>query len=524
VTTSVDRTGHHEIRITEETGWARRALWSRTVRYLAGLGVGIRYGVHDGNIINLARAVVERILYVPTAGGLKRAPQPKAEVFSMRLRSLRNRLFKVLRPTPVVTLGDYPDLYTGRKKEIYKRAVESLTHKAINFTDAYVSTFVKAEKVNLSKKADPIPRPVQPRSPRYNASVGIYLKKFEKELLRGFWKLCGYNVILKGMNAGEVGEQMKENWDAFSDPVAVGLDASKFDQHVSEQALKYEHSIYNGVFRSKELRSLLKMQLRNHGIGRVGLQKLVYDTVGCRMSGDLNTGMGNCLIMCSIVIAFCEHVGLKFRLANNGDDCVLFLEKADLHLLAGVDAWFLDFGFSLTQEEPVSVLEKVVFCQAQPVRTSTGWRMVRDPRVAMSKDCVSLLGWDTEEDFKAWAYAIGSCGNQLTIGVPVWNAWYSQLLNYGKKRQGAVDAVYDSGLGYMSKGVTGGEIDDLCRYSFYLAFDIEPDLQEALEQDYSQPMEVGARCNMISYPEVTSIDTLNPLTQWLNLASKSRCP
>lgn len=524
MTTKVDRTGHHEIRITDETGWARQAPKSRTVRYLAGLGVGVKYGVHDGNISNLARAVVERILYVPTAGGLKRAPQPKAGVFSERLGPLRKRLFKVLRPTPVVTLAEYPNLYTGRKKEIYNRAVESLTHKAVNFTDAFVSTFVKAEKVNLSKKEDPIPRPVQPRSPRYNASVGIYLKKFEKELLRGFRKICGYNVILKGMNAGEVGEQMRENWEAFRDPVAVGLDASKFDQHVSSDALRFEHSIYNGVFRSPELRKLLRMQLRNHGIGRVGLKKLVYDTVGCRMSGDLNTGMGNCLIMCSIVIAFCEHVGIMFRLANNGDDCVLFLEKADLHLLAGVDAWFLDFGFTLTQEDPVDVLEKVVFCQSQPVYTSTGWRMVRDPRTAMSKDCVSLLPWDTDDDFRAWAYAIGMCGHQLTVGVPVWNTWYSQLLNYGKMRQGAVDAVYDSGLGYMSKGVIGGEINDMVRYSFYLAFGIEPDLQEALEQDYSQALEVGASCNMISYPEVTSIDSLNPLTEWLKLANQPKCP
>jgi hypothetical protein len=266
------------------------------------------------------------------------------------------------------------------------------------------------------------------------------------------------------------------------------------------------------------------MQIHNRGIGRAEGYKLDYQVEGKRTSGDINTGMGNCLIMCSVVLTIVSELVERFRLSNNGDDCVLFIERADLAKLASLGPQCLEFGFNVILEEPVNVFEQVVFCQAQPVLTSTGWRMVRDPRTAMSKDCVSLLGWDNEADIKAWAYAIGQCGSVLTTGVPVWESWYARLLTYGMKRDSAVSSVYDSGLGYMSKGVVGGEISEESRYSFWLAFGIEPDLQVALEQDYSEPWEMTKRCDMISYPEVTALDSQNPLSEWLRNQSNPKCP
>lgn len=492
---------------------------ARTVRYVAGLGAGVQYGVHCANFKNLARGIVERVFYVSRDGGLAQAPRPQEGVFS-RLSGVRKRLFGSLRRTPIVDREQYPRLYTGRKQGIYERALASLVVRAINVRDAWVNTFVKAEKVNLAVKGDPAPRVIQPRSPRYNLEVGRYLKLFEKELCRGFESVWGYPVVLKGKNAGETGAWMKRHWDSFDHPVAVGLDASRFDQHVSSDALKWEHSVYNGVFQSRELERLLKWQLSNHGIARVEDLVVEYDIDGCRMSGDINTGMGNCLIMSSIVICFCEQAGIPFRLANNGDDCVLFVDAVDLWRLSPIDRWFLDFGFTLTREEPVYVLEQVVFCQAQPVLTSTGWRMVRDPRTAMSKDCVSLLSWDQPEQFRQWAHSIGSCGLSLTRGVPVWEAWYTRLLRigHGAASVGVDEAVWDSGLGYMARGVEPGVVDDASRYSFWLAFGILPDFQEALEAEYSDPVELAALTPM-TFPHVKAIDLQNnPLATWLAAA------
>lgn len=487
------------------------------MRIMAGLGTGANYGVHADNATNMARAITERILYVNSGEGLRKPPQPVERAF-YRLHALRNRLVKRMPPTPVVPLEEYPLLYHGRKRAIYQRAVDSLTQRELTIADSYVSTFLKAEKVNFSAKVDPAPRAIQPRSSRYTAKVGVYLKRFEKRVLAAFRREFRYPVILKGYNAQDVGHWMSQHWAAFDKPVAVGLDASRFDQHVSRAALEFEHSFYNMAFRSDELRKLLTWQLRNRGIARVPGWRFDYTVDGCRMSGDINTGLGNCIIMTCIVIGYCEYYGLKFRLANNGDDCVLFVEEGDLPWLRGLDSWFYSFGFSLTREAPVRTLEQVVFCQAQPVFTSTGWRMVRDPRTAMSKDCVSLVGWDTDADIRAWAAAISSCGLSLTRGVPVWEEWYRQLarLGEGADRVGVQERVNECGMYYMSYGVIGGEVSDEARVSFWRAFGITPDLQMSLEDWYRLPLDVAARTPMM-FTDIISLDKYNnPLTVWLD--------
>lgn len=454
----------------------------RVVRTLLGLGSGAKYGVHNASPNNLVRGIAERVLYLAEGGKLRSTPRPASGVFE-RLKTVRNRLLRSLRPTPVCAMEDYPLLYNGRKRKVYERAVESLFGKSISRVDSYVSTFVKAEKVNFTAKPDPAPRVIQPRSPRYNVCVGRYLKPFEHEVVRGFQKAFGYSVVCKGMNADQVGCQIHENWTTFADPVAVGLDAHRFDQHVSVEALQFEHSIYNSVFRSRELAQLLGWQLHNKGFGRIDNFLAKYTTEGCRMSGDINTGLGNCIIMSMLVLNYFEENQIKARLTNNGDDCVVICDRCDLHKLDRLTPYFLEFGFRLAREPTVDVLERVVFCQSQPVLVGNEYRMVRNPWTAMSKDCVSLLSWSDPAQFDTWRSAIGTCGRELTRGVPVWEKFYANLRGTNP-RLGGLESVYDSGLGFMARGVK--EVRDITpesRYSFWLAFDILPDLQTALESE-----------------------------------------
>nr|UGO57580.1 MAG: hypothetical protein [Riboviria sp.] len=232
------------------------------------------------------------------------------------------------------------------------------------------------------------------------------------------------------------------------------------------------------------------------------------------MSGDINTGMGNCLLMSSMVLSYCEAKGIKVRLANNGDDCVLFMEKGDLQAFAGLDKWMLDFGFTLTREEPVDVLEQVSFCQAHPVLTSSGWRMCRDPRVSMSKDMVALHGWGSEVEVKYWLHSIGTCGLALTTGVPLLSVWYRRLTELGvKPSQAWVDNIGASGLVYMARGVVAEDkIGDETRVSFYRAFGITPEQQLACEDVYrTLDTEFTPRPVMLS--NITATDfALNPLS------------
>lgn len=414
----------------------------------------------------------------------------------------------------MVSRDEYPLLYHGRKRAIYEKAVASLAVEPIRPRDAHVNTFVKAEKINFSAKVDPAPRVIQPRSPRYNVEVGRYLKLYEKAMCVAFRRVFGYRVVLKGLNATDVACELRSSWETFTRPVAVGLDATRFDQHVSADALRWEHSVYNDVFRSKELRALLERQIDNRGVGYAEGYKVEYSVTGCRMSGDINTGMGNCLLMSSMVLSFVEHYGIKARLANNGDDCVLMVEQSDLHRLDGLDAWMLDFGFTLTREEPVTTFERIEFCQAQPVYTSTGWRMIRDPRVCLSKDMVSLQGWSSELEVQYWLHLIGSAGKALNKGVPVLEAFYSRLAELGSPAPGAyLDNVGVSGMDYMARGVVGGEVVAESRVSFYRAFGITPDFQEDLEALYSC-LVTSYQVSPMMFPDIT-LDNDNPLTTWL---------
>lgn len=454
----------------------------RIVKILTGMGAGAMYGVHNNSVTNLVRGIAERVLYIASDEGLTPCRKPLVGAFN-RLHALRAALVNNMTPTPVISRDQYPGLYNGRKHKIYTKAYESLVVRPIRIEDSYCSTFVKAEKINFSTKGDPAPRVIQPRSPRYNLEIGRYLKLMEKELSRGFEKLCGYKVILKGLNADGVAGQLRANWDSFRNPIAIGLDASRFDQHVSVDALEFEHGIYNMVFRSRELARLLKWQLHNRGYGRVGETLVSYRVDGCRMSGDINTGMGNCAIMSTLVLNYFEEVGLKARLSNNGDDCVVILERGDEHKMANIGDYFTEFGFNLKIEPTVTVFEKIEFCQTQPVLVGGEYRMVRNPWTAMSKDCVSLLNWENLEQFNTWRAAIGTCGTELTRGVPIWESFYA-VLGGGHSRTGGVERIYDSGMGYMARGVRECLVDDKSRYSFWLAFDILPDIQVAMENNW----------------------------------------
>jgi len=187
--------------------------------------------------------------------------------------------------------------------------------------------------------------------------------------------------------------------------------------------------------------------------------------------------------MASIVLGYFEQKGLKARLHNNGDDCMVILDAKDLRAMDDIDEWFREFGFKLTQERPVYCFEEIQFCQTQPVLLSTGWRMIRDPRVSMSKDRISIHKWDDENNFNEWRNAIATCGLHLCTGVPMLEAWYRKLWvpHQGTRYK---DIVRREGLGRLSLNISSeAVITETTRYSFYLAFGILPDQQRAFEDD-----------------------------------------
>lgn len=483
---------------------------------VVGLSLPNNYLVHNSSLQNLARGVLTRVLMVkgqPT-------PKPLEGIYVKRLRNFRNMLVNRFSTTTPVSRQQFVDYYQGRRRTIYQNAVDSLLTSSINQKDANIKAFVKAEFINSDDKPDPDPRVISPRDPRYNVEVGRYLRPIEHSLYKVVERIFGGPTILKGYNANEIGKIFQVKWNSFRKPVAIGLDASRFDQHVSVDALKWEHSIYNAIYKSTELRKLLRWQLYNNVKGHCRDGTLKYRTQGCRMSGDMNTAMGNCLIMCGLVHAYLDCRGISGSLANNGDDCVVIMEQSDMvNFSTGLEEWFLEMGFSMKVESPVFDIEKIEFCQTHPIWVDGSYIMVRNFPKSISKDCLSLKQLDSPLVCKGWIDAVGQGGLSLTGSIPVYQDFYSAFIRIAsgivvgkrdrnsKRRHNTPDIALTNGMSWLSKGMARryGVVSPRTRHSFYLAFGTTPDQQIELEKFYRS---VGW-CNVL-----TPLENLQHLPRW----------
>lgn len=438
------------------------------------------FGVHNSSVTNLERAILERVFFVQLDKRFQPPPKPTVDI-DTRLHDFTKMFLKRVNPTTRWNNQQFADSYTGRKRTLYQKAVDSLVGSEVNRRDAYVDAFVKAEKINFSAKPDPAPRLIQPRRPRYNVAVGVYIKPIEHKIYKNIDRVFGATTVAKCMNASQMGAVFHEKWKKYTFPVAVGLDASRFDQHVSVDLLNWEHSIYLSFFLGrdkKRLKKLLSWQLENKACGKARDGIIKYVAKGCRMSGDMNTGLGNTLIMCGLVWTYMEELGFDYDLVNNGDDCVLVFDRHNLPLIDDLPRWFLEAGFTMKVETPVFCLEEIEFCQMHPVFDGLDYVMVRDIVTCLSKDMVTMKAVDVKA---SWAYqcqAISDCGMAAYGNMPIFNELYNTL-NVGYHKS----YVVESGLGWMSRGMNKcyAVPTPAIRNSFFKAFGIIPDRQIAME-------------------------------------------
>jgi len=498
----------------------------------AEVGPASSYNVHDNNQTNLLTAIAERIFLVkPGVNGVvpiegiahsfRPPPTPKNGAWRDGMAAVGNKLKTILnRMTPAegvtaFTPREFCDGYKGRRRVIYEQAMDSLSEREVQVRDSWLKPFVKAEKTAITSTKRAVPRMIQPRDPRYGLSLGCYTRPIEKLIQRAVKRMYGGHTILKGMNPDESGTALRAMWDTFADPVAVGVDASRFDQHCSIDALSFEHSIYLHLYKQDpQLAKLLKWQLNNQGVCYVSGHKTKYKVQGRRMSGDMNTSLGNCLLMSCMMYAFYHSVGIKARLANMGDDCVCLCERSELHKLSSLGVFFYDLGYTMEVEEPVYEFEKIVFCQTSPVHDGRGWLMVRDPMVAIAKDLLTVTPMTNASDYHSYRRAVGECGLAIAGGIPVLDAFYRMCIR-------DTDTKIKPGKGFNKTHVTDivrleqlrSMVDrskyailDEARDSFWRSSGIEPALQVEYERYFdSVELEYGVAVLRDSF--VTGMNT-----------------
>lgn len=462
----------------------------RTYHVVSRMGPNHNLGVYNNNVSSVERALLERYFLCDVNGTFHPALVVVDTAFSSKsLRIFRRMVVDYTTPlAPVLTLRQVVECYTGGKRRVYERALESLYRRKLSRKDANLRPFTKFEKQALDKAC----RIINPRNPRYTLVLGKYLKKAEHfifEAINEAWGAYTSHTVLKGVNVVEAAGVLHKKWTRFNNPVAIGLDAKKFDMHVSIPALKYEHSFYNGVFNSKELRTLLGWQLINKGKAYCPDGSVDFRMPGTRSSGDLNTSLGNCIIMCSLIWAMCDELRVTAELCNNGDDCVLIMDATDApRVLDCVAGWFVRYGFRMEVEEPVRDFERIVFCQASPCWDGRQWRMVRDVRTCMKKDPMCLLPINNEKSLRRWMGAVGECGMALVPGIPVMREFYGAFTRAGlsASRRYKEHVYRTTSMMERIDGLEGDwEPTPESRASFYVMTGLTPDVQRALEAYYS---------------------------------------
>lgn len=358
-----------------------------------------------------------------------KVPQPTKE----GLKFMRKGADYIKRSMPATTqeeLGEFALKYPPSKRKRYLDALDQVLTNGIDEDDAFVTQFVKCEKV-APTKINPDPRSIQFRAPKYCVMLASYLKPMEQFLyqmkLRSPHCKSYTRVVGKGLNQVERAELLQRKLENFSDPVILSLDMSRFDQHVSLEALEIEHSVYLHSNPDPYFRQLLSWQLHNKVRSKLGFR---YKTRGKRMSGDMNTALGNCVQMIAMVSGAMEELNVWFDIMDDGDDCLLIIESRDLDLVvAKLPAMMLLCGHELKIEHIAHSMNDVEWCQSKPIYDGTKWKFVRNPFKVMSGALVGVRWFGIKPKTRLeYLSGIARCELVLNSGVPVLEEYAKALL------------------------------------------------------------------------------------------------
>lgn len=329
------------------------------------------------------------------------------------------------------------------KRKLYENAIESLKQQPLTWKDARVSMFAKAEYRTTSLAGGPAtkPRAIQARSPRFNAAFGVYTKAVYDVLMK--WKgpkgrvRQRTRIFRSGMTPRQLGAAIAEKRAQFKNPVVFNLDANSFDRSVDGDDLRMVDNLYRTIFGGdQELNAILALRhgrrIVNRGKSSKGLK---YRVVANRMSGDMDTSLGNSLLTFYVVLwAMLKHGIRKWDCMIEGDDCLLFLEAGSL-TEGQINAAYADLGWLCASTKALH-LHEIDFCRGTFITLADGVRHVRQAKRALSTlTCCWRSNTDQEYRRMLKGKALGELA--MARGVPCLQALCSAIL----KATGDVKAI-----------------------------------------------------------------------------------
>lgn len=437
--------------------------------------------VHQDCVHNQVVAITNRVC------GITPAPTPEG---ISKLRKAAKVLGSKLPKTVEEDYYHLPMRYSGSKRLRYLRATDDILSFGFDLKKhSSIKAFVKSERTDGNAKVNPDPRVIQFRDARYCVEVSRFLKPIEEHLYRLKGVSCGVarsRNVAKGLNQVERAHLFNQKFSNFSSPVVLSLDASRFDKHVGVELLQLEHSIYLASNPNPWFKALLKQQLSNRCYSSKGIR---YKTAGKRMSGDMNTALGNCTIMLMMLLAFMDWCP-KWDCLDDGDDVLVFIEQGSLDEFNSKckDA-FLSFGMQIKVEHVSTTPSDVEFCQSKIIRTCLGPKFVRNPLKVLSCALTGIRYYRDVHARRNLLYSIGTCELVLNLGVPILQSFSEAIrrVTSGKLNSnflGESEARFRRELRNTDFKLTDVQplpITVEAREDFYVAFGISPEDQVRIE-------------------------------------------
>lgn len=285
----------------------------------------------------------------------------------------------------LASTADYVQQFSGAKRTRLVRAIKDAEQK--NCLNWKVTGFVKCDKYSKEAAETKAPRMIQFRNPAVNADLAKVMGPAEHELLLG--PGCGPTRTpdsSKGMNLTRRAEVWHEKRYAFADAVCVMGDFSKFDAHVSTQALKLEHYVWRAI--SGRQMEGLDNQLINHGTAAGHY----YTAAGTRMSGDRNTGGGNTIIVVVLLRLVAKLSNTPVEILVDGDDHNIWMPRKKEKAFREVATAVFTRVFGMRWEAPSTTRHnEEEYCHAALSYSASGQPIcVVDPIRHMERACFAV--------------------------------------------------------------------------------------------------------------------------------------
>nr|QTJ63691.1 RNA-dependent RNA polymerase [Dipteran tombus-related virus] len=291
------------------------------------------------------------------------------------------------------------------KRNMYQRVFDDIQQgRPIR---GHICPFTKLEKVGTGSYKSP--RLIQARHPSFNLAYGRFIKPLEKKLKHRpeFGKGTYDNIAAKI-------DKHSRKWKYYTE-----LDHKVFDAHITVEMLKLIHNFYLSCYANNpELLLLCKRTISNRAYGRHGEK---YKIRGTRMSGDVDTSFGNCLLNYYILRSCLADLGIECEIIVNGDDSIIF---TNIPLdPATIKAALRRYNMDAVISPSVTSIHKVTFCRTKLVYHPNGHpTMMFDP-IRLRKIYGMTYKNLTNKQYKQYVMNVQHCNHTINSNSPLKYEW-----------------------------------------------------------------------------------------------------